>query len=651
MNDLQKMKELIKKINEADKAYFEEDKPVMTDREYDALILELKILERTTGVRFANSPTGRVPSDAKAGLETVQHSKPMLSCKKTKEVRDVVEFAGEHEVVLSWKMDGLTLVLRYENGKFKQAITRGAEGIVGEDVTHTVKNFRNIPLVIPCKESFEVRGEGVVSWNDHNILTRIHDGTSHPRSVASGAVRSLEADIGKLSHLDFFAFELIKENAPDSKMEQLEFLSQNNFDVVEHKLVEESSEIEGAIEEFAPSGFKYPVDGIVAEYDDIEYGKSLGATAHHEKRMIALKWRDEVKETRFLGVELKTTRTGVVSIVGKFDEVLIDGTRVHRASLHNLSNFEKYNFGIGDIIRVYKANMIIPQIADNLTRSGTYKLPKHCPCCGTELTVKLSPSGVKDLYCPNEECIARHARKIARYCDKNAMDIDGLSASVIENMMAYGWVQSFKDLYHLDLHRDEILSRPGFGADKYQAMMKAIEESRHCHMYQFLVGIGIPNLGSEAAKTLHQYYYGNFRKFEEAISENFNFARIAGISEATSRSIHTWFSDKTNIRIINSLIPELKFISKTDIIKDKENPFLDTNVVVTGSFESFSREGIIELLTALGAKVCDNVTEEVNYLIYGAVPGGKKISNAIKFGVNMISEKNFAEMLGTSDNN
>lgn len=647
MNDLQKMKELIKKINEADKAYFVDDAPIMSDREYDGLMLELKMLERTTGVRFANSPTGKVASDEKAGLKTVEHSKPMLSCQKTKEVRDIIEFAGEREVVLSWKMDGLTLVLRYENGKFKQAITRGSEGIVGEDVTHTVKHFRNIPMYIPCKDSFEVRGEGVVSWDDHNLLTRLQSSTSHPRSVASGAVRSIEADVGKLSHLDFFAFELIKDDAPKSKMEQLEFLEKNNFDVVEHKLVEESSEIERVIEEFCPSGFKYPVDGIVAEYEDLEYGKSLGATAHHERRMMALKWRDEVKETYFRGVELKTTRTGVVSIVGKFDEVLIDGTRVHRASLHNLSNFEKYSFGIGDLIRVYKANMIIPQIAENLTRSGTYKLPKHCPCCGTELTVKVSPSGIRDLYCPNEECIARHAKKIARFCDKNAMNINGLSASVIENMMAYGWVQSFKDLYHLDLYRDEIISRPGFGADRYHSIMEEIERSRYCHMYQFLIGIGIPNLGNEAAKTLHQYYYGSFEKFEKAVAEDFRFSRIEGISDVVDRSIHAWFADKKNIRMINALKTEVEFIDKTDIIKEKDNPFLDTTVVVTGTFESFSREGIVSLLTALGAKVEDHVTENTDYLIYGVVPGGKKISFAIKYGVNMLSEKGFGEILGT----
>ena len=415
MNDIQRMKELIEKITAADVAYFQKDAPIMSDMEYDKLVLELKMLERATGIHFANSPIGKVPSDEKAGLKTVQHTKPMLSCRKTKDVNELVEFAGDRDIVLSWKMDGLTLVLRYEKGKLIQAITRGAEGVIGEDVTHTVKNFRNVPLIVPCKESFEVRGEGVLSWEDAQILTKLGESNAtHPRSIASGAVRSVTENLGKLTHLDFFAFELIKEGSHATKIGQLEFLKENNFAVVEHKLVspgDRHDDVAECIAEWIPEGFAYPVDGIVAEFDDLAYGKSLGATAHHEKRMMALKWKDEVKETKFRGVELRTTRTGIVSIIGLFDEVVIDGTRVHRASLHNLSNFEKYKFGEGDIIKVYKANMIVPQIAENRMMSGTYELPEFCPCCGERLTVQTSQGGVRNLYCPNENCLARHAKK------------------------------------------------------------------------------------------------------------------------------------------------------------------------------------------------------------------------------------------------
>ena len=648
MNQIQRMKELIEKISAADEAYFQKDAPIMTDREYDALVLELKMLERVTGIHFSNSPIGKIPGDEKEGLKTVRHSKPMLSCQKTKDVRDVVAFAGDKDVVLSWKMDGLTLVLRYEGGRFTQAITRGAEGVVGEDVTHTVKHFRNIPLQVPEKESFEVRGEGVISFEDANILERLGEITvSHPRSIASGAVRSVTPNIGKLSHLDFFAFELIKEDAPLTKTEQLDFLAKNNFSVVEHKRIggEEIDTLCERIAEWTPEGFAYPVDGIVAEYQDLVFGQSLGATAHHERRMMALKWKDEVKETRFRGVELNTTRTGVVSIVGLFDEVTIDGTRVHRASLHNLSNFEKYRFGLGDMIRVYKANMIVPQIAENRMMSGGYEPPCHCPSCGERLTVKVSVGGVKNLYCPNENCLARHAKRVARFCDKKAMDIDGLSATVVEKMMAYGWIKSYQDIYHLDIHRDDIVNRPGFGVDSYNAIWEAVQNSRRCHMHQFLVGIDIPHLGPEAAKALHRYFYGSMEDFEAAVRDRFAFSHIAEVPPIVETAIYQWFEDAHNVRMMHAVMSELEFIGRHRELEGKSNPFLDTTVAVTGTFNSFTREGILSLLTALGAKTTDRVTKDTDYLIYGAVPGNKKIAAAIAREITMLSEADFGKML------
>ena len=647
MNPMQKMKELVKKLNEADAAYFQKDAPIMTDREYDAMLLELTMLERATGIHFADSPVGRVASDAKEGLQTVRHSKPMLSCQKTKNVDDVLKFSLGYDTVVSWKMDGLTLVLRYEGGRFQQAITRGADGIIGEDVTHTVRFLRNIPEAVPCKEAFEVRGEGVIAWEDYKLLTRLHGGTSHPRSVASGAVRALVADKGKLDHIDFIAFELIQEAAPTTKVEQLAFLKENHFDVVQHEVVraEDGTErMTELLQTWVPEEFRYPVDGLVIEYDDIAYGKSLGATAHHEKRLLALKWQDEMKTTVFRGVELNTTRTGAVSIVAKFDEVILDGTRVRRANLHNLGNFEQYKFGVGDIIRVYKANMIVPQVADNLTRSGTFELPKHCPCCGTDLTVRITPGGVKELYCPNENCIACNARKIARFCDKNAMNIEGFSASVVENLMAYGWIKGFKDLYQLPLHKEEILNTPGFGAERYLAMEQAVEKSRRCMMRQFLVGIGIPLMGSEAAKLLHQYYYGSMEDFEQAIKDGFRFSHIAGISEALERSIYAWYAEPINQKTLHALMAELTFVG-TRISGDGTNPFRDMQVAVTGTFNSFTRSEILELLESLGAITSNEVSESTDYLIYGAMPGSKKVGAALEHGVNMISEKTFAEML------
>ena len=648
MNQLFRMRELIEMINRADEAYFGKDAPIMTDKEYDGLVEELTKLEKETGIHFKNSPVGKVGGEVKKGLTPVPHTKPMLSCNKTKDISEMIDFIMKGDAVLSWKMDGLTLVLRYENGEFKQAITRGHDGVVGEDVTHTVSEMRNIPMHIPCKDSFEVRGEGVLSFEDFNTLVKLGEKSSHPRSVAAGAVRSLAADKGKLYHLDFFAFELIKEDAPAAKTEQLKFLKDNNFAVVEHFLVEHSKdaeEIEDAVKSWTPEGFAYPVDGIVAEYNDIAYGRSLGATAHHEKRMLALKWKDEVKMTVFRGVSLNTTRNGTVSIVAEFDEVTMDGTKVHRASLHNLSNFERFEFGVGDIISVYKANMIIPQISENLTRSGTYKVPEYCPSCGEKLTVKVSAGGIRELYCPNTACIARNANKIARFCDKNAMDIEGLSASTIEKMMAYGWIKNYKDLYHLEIHADSIVAAPGFGADRYRNLMEQIEKSRKCAMHKFLVGIGIPLLGPEAAKRLHQYFYGSIEEFENAIKSDFRFSHIEGISESLNSAIYEWYEKPVNQNTLHALMAELTFIGVQKPAAGNQNPFLDKHVVVTGTFESFERQGLLDLLTSLGAMTHSSVSKSTDYLIYGNLPGSKKIGLAIENGVTMVSEQKFAEML------
>ena len=648
MNKLFRMRELIEIINNADKAYFGKDAPIMTDKEYDAFVEELTNLEKETGIHFKSSPIGKVGGEIKNGLTAVKHTKPMLSCNKTKSMKEFISFIKENDVVLSWKMDGLTLVLRYENGSFIQALTRGSDGITGEDVTHTVSEMRNIPMHVPCKDTFEVRGEGVVSFEDFNILTKLGEKSSHPRNVASGTVRSFVPDKGKLYHMDFFAFELIKEDSPDTKTEQLRFLKENNFSVVEHFLVESAKsfeEIEGDINKWTPAEFAYPVDGIVAEYKDIKYGKALGATAHHEKRMLALKWKDEVKLTKFRGVTLNTTRNGTVSIVGNFDEVLIDGTKIHRASLHNLSNFEKFQFGIGDIISVYKANMIIPQICENLTRSGTYKLPEYCPSCGTPLTVEVSVGGIRELYCPDTECIARNAHKIARFCDKQAMNIDGLSATVLEKMIAYGWIRNYKDIYNLKIHEDSIVSNPDFGVNKYHKIIEQIEKSRKCTMNRFLVGIGIPLLGPEAAKKLHQYFYGSMDKFETAVQKGFSFNHIEGISENLNHSIHKWYENPFNQNTLHALMTELEFVGVKKQISSNSNPFFDKSVAVTGTFESLDRSNMIKLLESLGAAIQDNVTRSTDFLIYGSLPGSKKTGMAIEYGVTMISEEKFALML------
>lgn len=647
MNDLFRMRQLIEEIEKADIAYFDQDAPILSDKEYDALVEELTALEKKTGLHFNNSPIGKVGGGIKQGLKTVEHTKPMLSCQKTKEMQDLLQFGLGHDLVCSWKMDGLTIVLRYKNGRLAQAITRGSDGLIGEDVTHNVQYFANIPLICPCKEDFEVRGEAVLSWEGFNIVTKTGDRSSHPRSVASGAVRSYTPDVGKLSHIDFVAFELIKEDSFATKREQLEFLEENNFEVVGYQFLDHTTEKEDFIQkirQWNPQDFEYPVDGIVCEYDDIAYGKSLGATAHHERRMIALKWKDEVKETFFRGVELHTNRTGNVSIVGLFDAVELDGTKIRRANLHNLSNFERYQFGIGDLIRVYKANMIIPQIAENLDRSGTFELPEFCPSCGEKLTVRISAGGTKNLYCPNEECIARNAQRIARFCDKTALNIEGLSATTLEDMMARGWLRNYQDLFHLENFEQEILNAPGYGAQRYTDIIEAIEKARHCQMNRFLVGLGIPQLGPEAALALHQYYYGKMEDFVAALQKGFVFNRIEGISATLSQNLHQWYRESRNQQMLHALMAELDFIGQGHG-KKKSNPFCDKILAVTGTFERVDRKELYALLSALGATITESVNEKTDYLIYGALPGSKKIAKAMKLGTPMLGEAALAELL------
>ena len=650
-NNIARIKELITVITDADKAYYGEDNPIMTDKEYDALIDELKLLETTTGIVFANSPSKRVGGCNKTELKKVVHSKPMLSANKTKSVDGIVSFAAGNDVMLSWKMDGLSIILRYENGALKQAATRGEDGTVGEDITHTVKYLRNIPLKVNCKESFEVRGEGVLSWADFQLLNR-GNAPSHPRNTAAGLVRSLTPEKGSLSHMDFYAFELIfADDASTTKEEQLDFLSLNGFDVVEHILVRAFSgenAIKETIEQFDPEKFAYPVDGIIAEYNDITYGKSLGATTHHENRILALKWGDDEYQTLFRGVDLTTTRNGMIALTAVFDPVLIDGSYVKRADLHSLSNFEKYNFGIGDTIKVYKANMIIPQISENVTQSGTYKLPERCPCCGSVLETKISSSGVKNLYCPNEECIARNAQKIARFCDKDAMNIEGFNATMLEKLMAYGFVKTFADLYDLAKQRDRFLTTPGFGFGTYDKLVSAVENSRRCHLAQFLVAVGIPLMGPNNAKAIDEYFTGSWDEFEKAIKEEFCFFHIAGVSQALSRNIYTWYADKSQEKLWRPVIKEITFINHAVKIGERGNPFKNANVVVTGTVNGMNRKEITELLTLLGAFVNDSVTKNTTYLIVGEAPGTKKLSTALNYGTKIITEGQFAKMLSES---
>jgi len=451
----ERMHQLIRQIRQADTAYYKHDAPIMSDLEYDRLMDDLVALEEHSGVILSNSPTQHVAGETLETLAEVRHTKPMLSAAKTKSIDHLIRFASGRDVLLSWKMDGLTLVLRYENGHLKQAITRGRDGIIGEDVTHTVKTFLNVPLTIPISEAFEVRGEGVISWKNFDTINAdLDDAYSHPRNLAAGSVRKLDASEAQKRMLEFWAFDLVSDSLESgSKHAQQKLLVCCGFSVIPYLYLPLSCsarDIERAILSMQPTRFDYPVDGLIMEYDDLAYGRSLGATGHHENRLIALKWADELYETTFRSIELATTRTGMVSLTARFDPVNMDGATVGRAYLHNLDNFHALQLGSGDAIRVYRANMIIPQIADNLTKSGTYRLPTSCPCCGAALEVGETTGGTHQLFCRNRSCAARLVQKFVHFCDKSRMNIEGLSETTLEKLIGHGWIHTFADLYDLE---------------------------------------------------------------------------------------------------------------------------------------------------------------------------------------------------------
>ena len=571
----ERMLELIRRLKDADIAYYRDDNPVMSDRDYDALMDELKNLEQDTGLILSGSPTQKVSGEILEELTPVRHTRPMLSADKTKSIDDLIKFAGGRDVILSWKMDGLTLVLRYNNGLLEQAITRGREGIIGEDVTHTVRTFMNVPLSIPSRAQFEVRGEGVISWeNFEKINLSLDEPYRSPRNLAAGSVRKLDAAEAGKRHLEFFAFDLVTDMQLGTKHEQLEFLEHNGFAVVPYFRLSATSPIEltKSIEQADPKKFGYPADGLILEYDDIAYGKSLGATGHHENRMIALKWEDELFETRFLGVELATTRTGMVSITGLFEPVEIDGATVSRAYLHNLDVFDEFQFGIGDSIKVYKANMIIPQIAQNDTQSNTFTLPMTCPCCGEHLSVKHTTGGTRQLYCENPHCAAKLVQKFNHFCEKTRMNIEGLSATTLEKFIGHGWIRNFGDLYDLEKHREDIINTEGFGVKSYERLQASIEKSRHCTLAQFIAGLGIPMVGRHAGRDLDRYFHGSWESFEQAIRDGFDFTKLPDFGETMHNNIYTWYADKEEEALWRPLLEKIEFIKENLTMSIKITP-------------------------------------------------------------------------------
>lgn len=647
---VQRMKVLIGQLKAADIAYYRDDNPIISDKEYDRLTEELMGLESETGLVLSGSPTQKVSGEILEELVAVRHTKPMLSAKKTKSFEDLVAFAKIAPVLISWKLDGLTIVLRYENGELKQAITRGREGIVGEDVTHTVRTYLNVPLTIPILNPIEIRGEGVISWEHFQLLNSgLEEPYSHPRNLAAGSTRKLDANESGKRFLEFFAFDLVSDYLePHSKLGQLQLLERNAFSVVPHVYLDAAKDpnlIRDAVKSFDTKGYVYPVDGLIMEYDDRQFGASLGATGHHENRMIAMKWKDDPVRTRLLGVDLATTRTGMVSITGLFEPVSIDGAEVSRAYLHNLGIFEEFQFGVGDEIDVYKSNMIIPQIDRNLTRSNTFRIPMVCPCCGKELIEKTTSGGTRQLFCQNPHCAAKLIRKFTHFCEKTRMNIEGLSETTLEKLIGHGWVRNYGDLYELEQHREAIIEADGFGVKSFERMQAAIERSRHCTLAKFIAGLGIPMVGRHAGRDLDRYFNGSWEAFEQAIQDGFDFTQLPDFGQIMHNNIYTWYADAEEATLWKPLLNHIEFVKETSTMTiDNNNPFAGKTVVATGKLMNYTRDGIQMKLLSLGAKPASSVTKKTDYVIVGDKAGSKR-AKAEQLGVATLTEEEFEAML------
>ena len=646
----EQMQQLIQKLRQADIAYYKHDAPIMSDLGYDRLTDELVALEEQSGVILSGSPTQRVAGEVLETLAEVRHTKPMLSAAKTKSPEDLKRFASGRDGLLSWKMDGLTLVLRYANGRLTQAITRGRDGIIGEDVTHTVKTFLNVPLTIPILESFEVRGEGVISWKNFDAINaELNDAYSHPRNLAAGSVRKLDASEAKKRRLEFWAFDLVSDSLESgSKRAQQQLLARCGFSVVPYLYLPSSStahDLELAISGMQPAKFEYPVDGLIMEYDDLAYGKSLGATGHHENRLIALKWADELYETTFRSVELATTRTGMVSLTARFDPVSMDGATVSRAYLHNLDNFRALQLGSGDTVRVYRANMIIPQIADNLTKSGTCRLSMSCPCCGAALEVGETAGGTHQLFCWNRSCTAKLVQKFVHFCDKSRMNIEGLSETTLEKLIGHGWIHTFADLYELEQHRDAIIQTDGFGEKSFERLQAAIEKSRTCTLAKCIAGLGIPTVGRHAGRALERCFAGSWEAFEAAIQTGFDFTQLPDFGAIMQENIYTWYADAEEAKLWRPLLEKIHFVKETTPMRiTKESPLYGKIVVATGKLEHYTRDDIQSKLLQIGAIPASSVTKKTNYLIVGE-KAGSKLTKAQQLGIPTLTEEEFEALL------
>lgn len=648
-NKLQRMKELAGLLSEAAKAYYQEDREIMSNFEYDKLYDELQKLEEETGTVLTGSPTMKVGYESVDELPKERHERPMLSLDKTKDVAVLKEFVDGQKTLISWKLDGLTVVLTYRDGGLAKAVTRG-NGEVGEVITNNARVFTNIPLSIPHKGELVLRGEAVISYSDfEKINEEIEDVDAkykNPRNLCSGSVRQLNNEITAKRRVQFYAFSLVRAEGQDfenSRERQFEWLRRMGFDVVEYK-VASAENLEETVEWFSEriAENDIPSDGLVAVYDDIAYGQSLGSTAKFPRDSFAFKWADEIRDTHLLEIEWSPSRTGLINPVAIFEPVELEGTTVSRASVHNLSIMKGLELGIGDTVQVYKANMIIPQIAENLTRSSNVEIPDKCPVCGHETQIK-NLNGVETLYCPNDSCLAKQLKLLTLFVSRNAMNIDGLSEATLEKFIARGYIREFADIFKISRYREEIIEMDGFGEKSYNNLIESIGRARSATLPRLIYGLGISNIGVANAKMICRAFDYDLDKIRNSSPEEL--AEIDGIGEVIGKAFSDYFKDEENKMHLEHLLAELELeIPKTE---EAEQVLQGVNFVITGSVEHFAnRDEVKALIEEKGGKVTGSVTSKTNYLINNdAASNSSKNKKAKQLGIPIISEEEFLQML------
>lgn len=643
MNKIETIKNLTAKLLQYCDEYYNLDRPTISDTEYDKKFDELKSLEDQTGFWLANSPTRKVQGQVLDCFTKVKHSKPMLSAAKTKDANEIKRFIGNQPFYCSYKLDGLTLVVRYENGEFVQAVTRG-NGEIGEDVTAQARMMTNLPMHIDYNDKLELRGECVISWkNFHKINESLDEPYSHPRNLAAGSLRQLDTNITKQRNLSYVVFECVSNlydnNALfDSKLDELGYLDCLGFETVGRC----TGNIDDCIEGMQPEWYQYPCDGLIFEMCMKSYSKTLPVTAHHEGCRMALKWADEMYETILRDVEWNPTRSGLIAPVAIFDEIDLDGALTTRATLHNLSIIEQLELGIGDVITVYRSNMVVPKVYDNLTRSNTLTIPTTCPCCGDPTEFKYTDNS-KVLMCTNPNCAAKKLAQFTHFVSRKAMSIDGLSEKTLELLISHGFLHNYKDIYRLKEHKNEITQLPGMGVKSVDKLLDSIEKSRTVTLDRFITALGIPNIGSSAAKAISKQFNGDHYDFVQALANGYDFSQIDDFGEITNKSIHDWWNSKDPM--VELLPVEMTFVVENDV--SSSSSLNGKSFCITGSLTHYAnRDALVKAIEDNGGKYVSGVSKKTDYLINNDTTSTSgKNKKAIELNIPIISEDDFLKML------